>query len=93
MNDSTARTAHLADAEAVAKAVAYAAARAAKTIDHLGAPGHGLATVMARMTSDKALDTMRRAYAFRISAGDGAREAADKVGLRMVHAYRDQYGI
>lgn len=86
-------TAHLADTEAITKVTAYIAARAAVTIKADRAPGHDLDTVMRRMTSDSALDTIRRAYAFRITAGDGAEDAADKVGRRMVRAYRDQYGI
>jgi len=86
-------TAHLADIEAITEVTAYIAARAAVTIKADQAPGHDLDTVMRRMTCDSALDTIHRAYAIRITAGDGAKEAAIKVGLRMVRAYRDHYGI
>lgn len=88
-----AATAHLADTDALTKVTAYAAARAALTIAADHTPGHDLDTVMARMTTSRALDTIRRAYTHRIHAGDSAKEAADKVGLRMVRAYRDHYGL
>lgn len=86
----TATTIHL---ETTSDVIGYIAARATEAIASKNAPGHDLDTVLTRMTTDKALSTMRSAYEFRLAAGDAEQDAAIKVGVRMIQAYRIQYDI
>lgn len=81
---------HLKDTTEV---VAWIAATVARSISAAGIPGHDLHTVMDRMTTNQALDTIRTAYTTWAGDGKDRPEGITKIGVRLIQEYRRTYGI
>ncbi|MFD0035566.1 hypothetical protein ACFVJK_46835 [Streptomyces sp. NPDC127172] len=71
----------------------WVVAKVALSVAAEGIPGHDLDTVMAHMTTDDVLNTIRADYDARCDRGDNRGSAASTVGLRALVAYYDAFNL